>query len=117
MRDLAILFLHLVTTIARLFGPGGARSIVAESLLLKQQLLMINRPRRRGPNLRTMDRIIAGLCAVLIRPKRIVRSAIVLRPSTILTFHRLLIKQKYRLLFTPKNRAKPGPQGLSLELI
>ena len=25
MRDLAILFLHLITTVTRLFGPGGAR--------------------------------------------------------------------------------------------
>jgi hypothetical protein len=27
MRDLDILFLHLITTVTRLFGPGGARSI------------------------------------------------------------------------------------------
>ena len=30
MRDLAVLFLHLLTTVARLAGPGGARSVVAE---------------------------------------------------------------------------------------
>ncbi len=40
MRDLAILFIHLVVTVARLFGPGGARSIVAESLRVKHQLLI-----------------------------------------------------------------------------
>jgi glutamyl-tRNA reductase len=52
MRDLAILFLHLITTVAKLIGPGGARSIVAESLLVKHQLLIINRSRERAPNLR-----------------------------------------------------------------
>ena len=35
MRDLAVLFIHLITTIARLAGPGGARSVVAESVLVK----------------------------------------------------------------------------------
>ena len=82
MRDLAILFLHLITTLTRLFGPGGARSIVAESLLVKHQLLIVNRSRERAPNLRTSDRIIAGLCAMLMRPGRILRSAVILKPST-----------------------------------
>ena len=79
MRDLAILFLHLITTVTRLFGPGGARSIVAESLLVKHQLLIVNRSRERAPNLRTSDRIIAGLCAMLMRPSRILRSAVILK--------------------------------------
>ena len=39
MRDLAVLFLHLLATVARLAGPGGARSVVAESVLVKQQVL------------------------------------------------------------------------------
>jgi hypothetical protein len=34
VRDLAVLFLHLLTTVARLAGPGGARSVVAESVLV-----------------------------------------------------------------------------------
>ena len=117
IRDLAILFIHLVVTVARLFGPGGARSVVAESLLVKHQLLILNRCHARAPVLQPTDRIIAGLCAILIRPTRVLRSAIVLKPSTILSFHRALVKRKYRLLFTPKNRGKPGPTEPSPELI
>lgn len=117
MPDLAILFVHLLVTIARLFGPGGARSVVAESLLVKHQLLILNRSRARAPSLRPTDRVIIGLCAILMRPARVLRSAIVLRPSTILSFHRVLVKRKYRLLFTPKTRGKPGPKGPSAELI
>ena len=49
MRDLAILFLHLLATVARLAGPGGARSVVAEPVLVKQQLLILNRSRKRSP--------------------------------------------------------------------
>jgi hypothetical protein len=36
MRDLVVLILHLLATVARLAGPGGARAVVAESVLVKQ---------------------------------------------------------------------------------
>lgn len=117
IRDLAILFIHLLVTIARLFRPGGARAVVAESLLVKHQLLILNRSRTRAPRLRPIDRVIAGLCCFWIRPKRLLRSAVVIRPSTILKFHRTLVKRKYRLLFTPRTCGKPGPKGPYEELI
>jgi putative transposase len=79
VRDLAVLFLHLLATVARLAGPGGGRSVVAESVLLKQQLLILNRSRKRSPNRRFSDRMAAGVCALLIRPRRLIRSAIVLQ--------------------------------------
>ena len=88
MRDPIILLVHLIATLARLMGPGGLRSVVAESLLVKQQLLILNRSRHRAPNLCASDRILAGVCALFMRPARVIRSAIVLRPSTILEFHR-----------------------------
>ena len=47
MRDLLILLVHLIATLARLLGPGGLRSVVAESLLVKQQQLILNRSRHR----------------------------------------------------------------------
>jgi hypothetical protein len=34
MHNLVVLFIHFIATLARLLGPGGVRSIVAESLLL-----------------------------------------------------------------------------------
>jgi len=117
MRDLAILFIHLLATIAKLMSPGGTRAVVAESLLVKHQLVILNRPRQRAPHLRPMDRVIAGLCASFIHPTRLVRSAIVIKPATILGIHRALVNCKYRLLFTPKRRGKPGPKGPCTELI
>jgi len=45
MRDLAILLIHFPATIARLMGLGGARAVVAESLLVKQQRVILNRSR------------------------------------------------------------------------
>ncbi len=117
IRDLATLFIHVLVTVARLFGRGGARSVVTESLLVKHQLLILNRSRAGAPDLRPTDRVIVGLCAILMRPARLLRSAIVLKPGTILSLHRAPVKRKYRLLFTPKNRGKPGPIGPSTELI
>src|ERR1700757_5352265 len=117
MRNLAVLFIHFIAVLARLLGPGGVRSLVAESLLLKQQLLLLNRSRQRSPNLCAWDRILAGLLALLVRPTRLLRSAIALKPSTLLGLHKVLSKQKYRVLFSPNRRRKPGPKGPSAELI
>src|SRR5215831_16932535 len=66
MRDFAIVFVHLIVTLARLARPGGLRSVVAESVLVRHQLLILNRGRKRAPNLRATDRIIAGLCTLFI---------------------------------------------------
>jgi transposase InsO family protein len=115
--DLAVLFLHLLATVARLAGPGGARSIVAESLLVKHQLLILNRSRKRSPNLRLSDRVVAGVCALLMRPRRLICCAIVLKPSTLLRLHRALTQRKYRRLFSSRVPTKPGPKGPTEEII
>ncbi len=117
MSNLVPLFVHFLATLARLLGPRGVRSIVAESLILKHQLLIVARSRQRSPNLCTSDRILAGLMALLVRPTRLLRSAIVLKPSTLLGLHKALSKQKYRVLFCPNRRLKPGPKGPRAELI
>ena len=117
MRNLVVLFIHFIAILARLLGPGGVRSVVAESLLLKHQLLIVNRSRQRAPNLSAWDRILAGWVALWVRPTRLLRSAIVLRPSTLLGLHNAMSKRKYRLLFSPNRRRKPGPKGPSAELI
>jgi hypothetical protein len=70
MRHLLILLVHLVTRVLRLVRPGGVRAAVAESVLAKHQLLILNRSRRRAPNLRVLDRLIAGFCSLWIKPSR-----------------------------------------------
>jgi len=110
MRDFAILFVHLIVTLARLARPGGLRSVVAESVLVRHQLLILNRGRKRAPHLRATDRIIAGLCTLFMRPTRILRSAIGLRPSTLLHLHNVLKKRKYRMLFLRPCGRRPAPR-------
>src|SRR6059058_4403689 len=65
---------------------------------------------RVGPGPRWLD-------GALVRPTRLLRSAIVLKPSTLLGLHKALSKQKYRMLFCPNRRLKPGPKGPRAELI
>jgi putative transposase len=117
MRDSIILIVHVITTLFRLAQPRGVRSVIAESVLVKHQLLILNRSRRRAPNLNVWDRLIAGCCSFWITPRRFGRVAIVLKPATLLSFHRALVRRKYRQLFSPKGKYKPGPKGPDPDLI
>ena len=45
MCEFLVLLLHLVLTLMRLAKPGGFRSVVAESVLIRHQLLILNRGR------------------------------------------------------------------------
>jgi len=51
MKDFAFLLFDLLTILAKLFRPGGARAVIAENLLLKRQLIIHSRSRQRAPNL------------------------------------------------------------------
>jgi hypothetical protein len=86
-------------------------------VLVRHQLHILNRGRKRAPNLRATDRIIAGLCTLFMRPARVLRSAIVLKPSTLLHLHSVLCKRKCGMLFSPRHRRRPGPKGPNKALI
>ena len=117
MREVVVLFLHLIVTVARRARPGGLGSVVAESILVKHQLLILNCGRKRAPHLRAPDRILAGWCTLFIRRVRVFRSATVLRPSPLVRLHDWLGKPKYRMLFSPKGGRRPGPKGPSQDLL
>src|SRR5262249_31862251 len=70
-----------------------------------------------APNLRIWDRLIGGFCSLFVRPMRLTRAAIVLKPSTLLNFHRALVRRKYQWLFSPKQRTKPGRKGQETDMI
>ncbi len=117
MRELLILAVHLLVTAAKLLRRGGVRAVAAESLLLKHQLLISNRSRKRAPNLTTLDRFVLGLTALFVSPHRIAKLGALVKPATLFRFHQALVDRKYRLLFSSSpHRYKPGPKG-SAELI
>jgi hypothetical protein len=118
VRELLILAIHVLVTFAKLLRPGGARAIVAESLALKHELLISSRSRHRAPNLTSRDRVIFGLTTLLVSPRRIPKVGLLIKPATLLKFHKALVDRKYRLLFSSRcRRRKPGPKGPSAELI
>ena len=118
MRDILLTLLHLAVTTAKLCGPGGVRAVIAENLVLKQQLVVLRRGRRRAPRLTLSDRLLCGCGSLFLSLERIQKVAIALRPSTLLAFHQALVRRKYRRLFssTPWPR-KPGPKGPDKALI
>ena len=64
------------------------------------------------------ERIILGLITLFVKPRRIPMLAAIVKPATLLKFHRALVDRKYRRLFSYSgNRHKPGPKGPSPDLI
>jgi len=117
MKCAVYLLFHLFTALAKLIRPGGSRAVIAENLLLRQQLIIHNRARRRAPNLTAQDRVQLGFLSVFLNPRRIARLCIIIKPSTLLKFHAALKKRKYRYLYSAPSGNKPGPKGPSREVI
>src|SRR5208337_3779468 len=67
--------------------------------------------------LTSWDRLVLGVCALFVCPKRLSKMAVILKTSTLLRFHQALVKRKYHLLYSPRKRRRPGPKGPSKELI
>jgi hypothetical protein len=80
MKGPRILLVHLFAIIAKLLEPGGARSVVAEGRLMKQQFLIINHTRRRAPNFSVLDQSLLGFWSLFLIPQRIQRAALILGP-------------------------------------
>ena len=79
--------LCVVTTIVRFVRPGGLRAVVAETVPAKHQLLILNRSRQRAPNLLALDRLIAGICSLWIRPNNYWRRVYQYYPVRIVTLN------------------------------
>ena len=118
MRDLWLLAIHLLVTLAKLLCPDAVRAVAAESVVLKHQLQISNRSRHRAPNLTSLDRFILGLTTLFMNPQRIAKLAAIPGPATLLKVHKALADRKYHRLFsasaTPR---KPGPKGPSAEIV
>src|SRR6202022_3602275 len=111
MKDLLLTLLHLAVMAAKLCGPGGVRAVIAENLLLKQQLIVLRRARHRTPNLTLRDRLLCGFGSLFLSSGRIRKVAIGVRPSTLLAWHQALVRRKHRRLFSWRPYSKkPGPK-------
>ena len=100
MKDVLFALHHLTVMTAKLVGDGGVRTVIAENLTLKQQLIVLRRARKRALNLRLSDRLLCGFGSLFLRPGRLRRVAIAVRPLTLLAFHQALVGRKYHRLFS-----------------
>jgi len=118
MKHLLWLILRVVAGLNTLLGSRGIRALLAENLLLRQQLLVMRRSRPRAPKLRAAERLVFGFCSQFLSRRRLLRAALILKPATLLRFHRGFRDFKYRLLYcSGTTRSKPGPKGPAPELV
>ena len=117
MKNIFMVCIYLVSLTNTLLRLGGMKAVIAENLILKQQVLLLTRSRKRAPDLSPLDRFLLGLWTIFLDPRRIKRAAILVKPPTLLKYHQALIKLKYRLLYSSRKRGKPGPKGPPRKLI
>jgi len=117
MRSTALLFIHLITTLLKLLRLGGVHTVIAETLLVKQQLIIMKRSQQRAPKLSSFDRVIFGLISFGINPARFAKVAVIISPTTLLLFHQAFVNKKHQQMFSSRQHSKPGPKGPSKELI
>src|SRR5262245_21867992 len=84
--------------------------LVAENLLLRQQLAVLTRPTRKRPRLRAQDRLFWWLARLLRSDWR--RHLVLVRPETVVGWHR----QGWRLFWRWKSRVRLGRPRLSAEI-
>jgi len=116
MLKLIIFVTDLLFSIIRLSFRKGSTDLVAENLMLRQQLLIVRRSQKRAPKMEGGDRLILGLMGRFLSKTRFSKLAIILSPSVILRFHRALVEKKYSKLFGTGNRSA-GRNGPSKEII
>ena len=86
MKDILLAALHLAVVSAKLCGRGRVQAVIAENLLLKQQLIVLRRARADAPNLTPGDRLLCGFWSLFLSPGRIRKLALAFRPSTLWRF-------------------------------
>ena len=109
MLEIIELLTHYLVTLIKLLKPGGVKVVMAESMTMKHQLIVMNRARKRSPALVTRDRFLFGFLAMLIGERRLQKIAVILKPATILAFHKAIVKRKYSKLYS--NTAKKTPEN------
>jgi hypothetical protein len=51
MLEIIELLIHYLVTLIKLLKPGGVKRVMAESMAMKHQLIVMNRVRKRSPAL------------------------------------------------------------------
>jgi hypothetical protein len=104
MPEIIELPINFITTAVKLLMPGGVKVAMAETIAMKQQLIVMNRVCKRSPALATRGRFLLSMLAMIIGERSLQKVVVSLKPATILESHKALVKRKYSKHFT--NRIK-----------
>ena len=86
MKHVIYLLFQLLTTLANLLRPEGSRTVIAENLLLKQQLIALTRQRSRSPRLTSFDRVLSRYLTFFISKKRFQKIAVTSFPKGVCNY-------------------------------
>ena len=117
MKEFLMLIVHILRALIKISQPSDIQALVTENTLLRHQLQVYARRQKRSPKLTVGDRLLFGFGATFIKSFRLAKIAILLKPATILKFHKALVKKKYRQLFSSSPHRTPGSKDPSDELI
>ena len=102
------LLIHFFVSAIKLLKPGGVKVVMAETIAMKQQLIVMNRGNKRSPVLTTPDRFLFGILAHFVNGNRLKKIAVIIKPNTLLAFHKSLVNRKYSRLYSNKAKRNPG---------
>src|SRR5438093_7285981 len=102
-------YLHLLVALLRA-ALASRGNLVAENLLLRQQLAVLTRPTRKRPRLRARDRLFWMVVGICRRDWR--RHLVLVRPETVVRWHR----RGWRLFWRWTSRGRLGRPRLSVEV-
>jgi transposase InsO family protein len=105
MCEYLLLLVDLLRAIVRRHGD-----LVAENVLLRQQLAVLTRPTRKRPRLRARDKLFWRLTRLVRRDWR--RHLVLVTPETVVRWHR----RGWRLYWRWRSRAPLGRPRVSLEV-
>jgi len=60
MKTIVLITLHILMMLFKLCLPGGLRKIIAENIVIKQQLIVVKRSQKKCPNLSPVERLLFG---------------------------------------------------------
>ncbi len=103
------LVLDLLRAVTRRQGD-----LAVEVVVLRQQVRMYQRKARRAPHLSRWDKVL--LAAIVVRYRALASAVVIVRPDTVLRWHRAIVRRKWTYGNTPK-RGRPATPTATIELI
>ena len=91
MLEIVELLTHFIATVVKLLKPGGVKVVMAETMVMKHQLVVMNRGKKRSPALVTRDRFLFGVLTLFIGERCLQKVAVIIKPATILAFLKALV--------------------------